>query len=82
MDARDEELVRALAPENAGLRRSYELHAKLKAEVDEMTARPHLTTEEELHRRELQKQKLAEKDKIIRFLGEYRRERGEASSGS
>lgn len=82
MDARDEELVRSLAPENAGLRRSYEKHAKLKAEVDQLTARPHLTTEEELRRRELQKQKLAEKDRIIRMLDEYRRERGEAASGS
>jgi len=82
MDARDEELVKALAPEHAGLRRSYERHARLKAEVDELSARPHLTTEEELHRRELQKQKLAEKDKIARMLGEYRRERGEAASGS
>lgn len=82
MDARDEELVKALAPEHHGLRRSYEKHSRLKAEVDELTARPHLTTEEELHRRELQKQKLAEKDKITRMLGEYRRERGEATSGS
>jgi uncharacterized protein len=83
MDARDEELVRALAPENAVLRRSFERHTQLKAEVDELTSRPHLTTEEELRRRELQKQKLAEKDKIIRVLGEYRRERGEeAASGS
>ena len=82
MDARDEELVRALAPEHAILRRLYERHTQLKAEVDELTSRPHLTTEEELHRRELQKQKLAEKDKIIRFLDDHRRERGEAVSGS
>lgn len=82
MDTRDEELVKALAPEHTELRRSYERHAQLKAEVDELTARPHLTTEEELHRRELQKQKLAEKDRISRFLGEYRRERGAVSSGS
>ena len=82
MDARDVELVKALAPEHAGLRRSYEKHARLKAEVDALTSRPHLTTEEELHRRELQKQKLAEKDKIARMLNEYRRERGEAATGS
>lgn len=82
MDARDEELVKTLAPENAALRRSYERHLKLKAEVDELKSRPHLTTEEELRRRDLQKQKLAEKDKIVRLLDEYRRERGEVSSGS
>jgi uncharacterized protein YdcH (DUF465 family) len=82
MDARDEELLRALAPENAVLRQCYERHTQLKAEVDALTSRPHLTTEEELHRRELQKQKLAEKDKIIRFLDEHRRGRGEAASRS
>lgn len=82
MDARDEELVKALAPEHDGLRRSYERHSQLKAEVEELTARPHLTTDEELHRRELQKQKLAEKDRIARLLHEYRRERGEVRSGS
>lgn len=82
MDARDEELVRALAPGNAVLRQSYERHSQLSAEVDALTSRPHLTTEEELRRRELQKQKLAEKDKIIRFLDSHRREHGEAASGS
>lgn len=82
MDARDEELVRALAPENAGLRRSYERHIQLNAEVDELSSRAHLTTEEEQHRRELQKQKLVEKDKIRKFLDEHRRQSGEASSSS
>ena len=82
MDPHDEELVKSLLTENAGLRRSYERHLQLKAEVDELTSRPHLTTEEELHRRELQKQKLAEKDKIARILGEYRREHGGAPAES
>ena len=81
MDPHDEELVKTLAPEHAGLRQSYERHSQLSAEVDALTQRPHLTTEEELHRRELQKQKLAEKDRIARFLGEYR-QRGQVSSGS
>jgi uncharacterized protein YdcH (DUF465 family) len=82
MDPRDEELVKTLAPEDAVLRRSYERHTQLAAEVDELSSRPHLSTEEELHRRELQKQKLVEKDRIIRILDEHRRERTGASSGS
>lgn len=82
MDARDEELVKALAPENAGLRRSYERHARLKAEVDELSSKPHRTNEEEMHRRALQKEKLAEKDRIVKMLTEYRREHGGATSGS
>ena len=82
MDSRDEELVKTLVSDNAVLRRSYERHAQLKAEVEELTSRPHLTTEEELHRRELQKQKLAEKDKIVRVLDEYRREHSGAAPES
>lgn len=82
MDPRDEELVKSLASENAALRRSYERHSQLKAEVDALASRPHLSTEEELRRRELQKQKLAEKDKIHRYLDDHRRQSGEASSGS
>lgn len=82
MDARDEELVKKLAPSNVGLRRLVEKHARLKAEVDELSSRAHLTADEESRRRLLQKQKLAEKDRIVRMLDDYRRDNGEASSGS
>jgi uncharacterized protein len=82
MEAHDEELVKSLAPQNATLRRAYEKHTRLKGEVDALSARAHLTHEEELRRRELQKQKLAEKDKIVRLLEEHRRGQGQVSSGS
>ena len=82
MDPRDEELVKTLAPEDADLKRSYERHARLKAEVAELSSRPYLTSDEEVRRRELQKQKLAEKDRIVRMLSEYRRTHGEATSSS
>jgi len=82
MDARDEELLKKLAPSNTGLRRIADKHALLKAEVDELSSRLHLTADEERRRRELQKQKLAEKDRIVRMLDDYRRANAEASSGS
>lgn len=82
MDARDEELVRKLAPTNTGLRRIVDKHAQLKAEVDALSSRAHRTADEERRRRELQKQKLAEKDRIVRMLDEYRRENGESAAGS
>jgi uncharacterized protein YdcH (DUF465 family) len=82
MDARDEELVKKLAPTNVALRRLVEKHARLKAEVDELSSLTFRTADEEKRRRLLQKQKLAEKDRIVRMLEEYRRENGEASSGS
>lgn len=82
MDARDEELVKALAPGNFELRRSYEKHSRLKDEVAALSSRARLTPEEEKQRRELQKQKLVEKDRIVRILEEHRRVHGEAVTGS
>ncbi|HYB99257.1 MAG TPA: hypothetical protein VEC57_08985 [Candidatus Limnocylindrales bacterium] len=73
MEPHDEELIKTLVPANEELRSAYETHRKLDAEVQEMAARSHLSPEEELHRKELQKLKLAEKDKIMRILAEYRR---------
>lgn len=82
MDARDEELVKALAPGNFELRRSYEKHSRLNDEVAALSSRARLTPEEEKQRRELQKQKLVEKDRIVRILEEHRRVHGEAVTGS
>jgi len=82
MEQHEEELVKRLALQNVELRRAYERHANLADEVDELSSRPHLTAEEEVRRRDLQKQKLAEKDKIMRMLEDHRRAQPEASSGS
>jgi len=82
MDARDEVLLKSLALQNIELRRSYEKHSRLKDEVAALSSRAHLTPEEEVHRRELQKQKLVEKDRMMRMLDEHRRSQGEATSGS
>lgn len=82
MEAHDEELVKSLAPQNVALRRAWEKHSVLKAEVDSLSTRARLTAEEEVRRRELQKQKLAEKDKIMRMLEEHRRGPGAAASRS
>ena len=82
MEAHDEELVKSLAPQNVALRRAYEKHNLLKAEVSELSTRVRLTPEEESRRRALQKEKLAEKDKIMRLLAEHRRGQAEVSSRS
>lgn len=82
MDARDEALVKTLALQNIELRRSWEKHSRLKDQVAALSSRAHLTPDEEVQRRELQKQKLAEKDRMMRLLDEHRRSQGEATSGS
>lgn len=82
MEAYDEELVKTLAPRNDELRRADEAHRDLAAEVDALMAKGYLSPEEELRRKELQKLKLAEKDKIMRILVDYRRSVGSSPSAS
>jgi len=80
MEAYEEELVRSLVQGNDELRRADQAHRELKAKVDALSAKPHLSPEEELRRKELQKLKLAEKDKIMRILIDYRRSAGSSPS--
>ncbi len=82
MEAHDEELVKSLVSGNDELRRADQVHRELKAEVDALSAKNHLSPEEELRRKELQKLKLAEKDKIMRILVDYRRVAGSSPSVS
>lgn len=73
MEPREEELVRSLSTELPELREAYETHTALKKRVDELRTRAVLTTEEQREQKELQKKKLAEKDRIMRILAEHRR---------
>jgi len=76
MEQRDEELVEALLPQNPELKAAYELHKQLKAEVEALQSKGSLSEDEELEKKNLQKLKLAEKDKIMQILAEHRREPG------
>ena len=74
MEQRDEELIRSLLPRDPELKTAYEEHGRLKAEVDRLAQRAHLSAEEELEKKDLQKRKLVEKDKIMRILADHREE--------
>lgn len=81
MDQRDEELIAALMPRNPELRTAYEEHHRLNAEVDKLAAKPFLSANEEIEKKNLQKRKLAEKTKIVRILDDYRRSQASGQSG-
>ena len=72
MEKRDEELIRSLAEQNDELRSLYDQHVVLEKELAEFTGRLHLSAEEELEKKELQKRKLAGKDRIMAILAEHR----------
>jgi len=80
MEAHDEELVKSLAATHPELKAAYDSHARLAAQVEQLTSKSHLSPSEEVEKKNLQKMKLAEKTKIMKFLEEYRR--GQASTGS
>ena len=73
MEAHDEELVKSLAPGNAELQQAYVEHARLKKQVEELAGRQHLSPHEELEKKTLQKEKLAQKTKILKFLEDHRK---------
>ena len=72
MEQRDEELILTLLPQMPELKTAYEEHARLDVEVDKLATKSVLSPAEEVRRKDLQKQKLAEKDKIMKILADYR----------
>lgn len=74
MEHRDEELIEALLPQHPELKAAYEEHARLKSEVEKLASKSFLSPADEKERKDLQKRKLAEKDKIMRILADHRGE--------
>ena len=72
MEKRDEELIQTLLEREPELRRYYEEHADLERQLEVFNQKVHLTPEEEVERKRLQKLKLAGKDKIMEILSRYR----------
>jgi uncharacterized protein YdcH (DUF465 family) len=72
MELREEALIRSLMETDMELRQYYEEHAELKRQSEELKLKPHLTEEEELELKRIQKQKLAGKDRIMEILSRHR----------
>lgn len=77
MEPRDEELIAQLALENEELKELVEKHQAFENRLEEFNKRPYLTTEEQVEKKNIQKQKLAGKDRIVTILAEYRKSRQE-----
>jgi len=72
MELREEVLIRSLMATDTELRQYYEEHVELKRQSEELKLKPHLTEEEELELKRIQKQKLAGKDRIMEILSRHR----------
>jgi uncharacterized protein YdcH (DUF465 family) len=73
MDKRDEELLFSLLDRDPELRKFYEEHQAFEKQLAQYLRRAHLSASEEIEKKNLQKLKLAKKDKIMEILGRYRR---------
>lgn len=72
MEEKDQVLHEKLFTENPRFRMLYEEHQIFEKELRQLDDRPHLTPEDEVQRKKIQKLKLAGKDEMERILGEYR----------
>jgi uncharacterized protein YdcH (DUF465 family) len=72
METKDEELIRTLLDRDPELRRYYEEHVEYERQLSSLQQRSHLTQEEEVEKKRIQKLKLAGKDKIMEILSRHR----------
>lgn len=72
MEKRDEELIVSLVDRDAELKAKWEEHLLLEGQLAEFQGRLHLSNDEEVEKKRLQKQKLAGKDRIMEILSKYR----------
>lgn len=66
----DEPILRKLLAENVAFQRLWSLHQKYELQLAELDRLHHLTPEQELSRRNLQKLKLAGKDEMAALVRE------------
>ena len=76
MEKKDEELIQTLIPHDPELKQHYEEHLLLETQLAELNRKVYLTPEQDLEKKQLQKRKLAGKDRIMQILEKHRADRG------
>jgi uncharacterized protein YdcH (DUF465 family) len=74
MEAREEQVIVSLLDKDPELRKYYEEHQQLEKKLAEFHHKHHLSPEEEVEMKRIQKLKLAGKDKIMEILGRHRQD--------
>lgn len=84
MEERDEKLIARLIQSDETLKEYVQQHRDYEKQLEEFNKRIHLTTDESMERKRIQKLKLANRDRIERILVEHRTTQveGKAQSGS
>jgi uncharacterized protein YdcH (DUF465 family) len=74
MENKDEALIKTLLDRDPELKQHYEEHVVLERQLADLQGRSHLTPEEEVEKKRIQKLKLAGKDRMMETLARHRPE--------
>jgi uncharacterized protein len=74
MEAREEQVIVSLLDKDPELKKYYEEHQQLEKKLAEFHHKHHLSPEEEVEMKRIQKLKLVGKDKIMEILGRHRQD--------
>ena len=72
MEPRDEQTIVSLLDKDPELKRCYDEHLELEKQLAEYQHKHHLTAEEEVEMKRIQKLKLSGKDRMMALLGKHR----------
>ena len=72
MEPREEAAIVSLLDKDPELRKHYEEHQELEKRLSEFQHKHHLSPDEEIEMKRIQKLKLAGKDKMMEILGKHR----------
>ena len=72
MENKEEQAIVSLLDKDPELKKFYEEHQELEKQLAVFQHKHHLSTEEEVEMKRIQKLKLAGKDKIMEILGKHR----------
>jgi uncharacterized protein YdcH (DUF465 family) len=72
MELKDEQTIVSLLDKDPELRKFYEEHRELEQKLAQFQHKHHLTPEEELEMKKIQKLKLVGKDRMMEILGRHR----------
>lgn len=70
---KEQEIVDSLTRENIEFKKLMEEHHSLEDMLSEIDKKIYLTSEEEIERKKLQKQKLLKKDKMAELIRDFRK---------
>ncbi len=72
MDLRDEQAIVSLLDKDPELKKFYDEHQELERKLSVYQHKHHLTPEEEIEMKRIQKLKLVGKDRMMEIIGKYR----------